>query len=84
MSRKQVKVVFPDGNIKRIPQESCRCPNKIDFSVNNLVIGENYTIYIGNINSSPVRIFPESYSFKATAATQTMSFYYQYAGIIEQ
>lgn len=77
MAKSDIKVVFPDGNIKRIPNSSCQCPNIVDVNISNLIIGKKYTVFINNLNNTPVRTFPESYSFVAETVNRTLSFYYQ-------
>lgn len=77
MAKSDLKVVFPDGNIKHIPNNTCSCPNIVDVNVSNLIVGKKYTVFINNLNNTPVRTFPESYSFLAETPDKTLSFYYQ-------
>lgn len=78
MAKSDIKIVFPDGNIKRLSNDICSCPNSLDVSITNLVVGKKYTVFIDNLNSTPVRTFPSSYSFVAKENNKTLSFYYQY------
>lgn len=79
MPNPDLKLVFPDGNVKNIANETCSCPNMVNITATNLVIGKKYTVFINNLNSTPVRTFPESYSFVADSVNRTLSFYYQFA-----
>lgn len=78
MAKPDIKVIFPEGNIKRLNSNICRCPNKLDVNVTNLVIGKRYTVFINNLNNTPVRTFPFSYSFIADSVIKSLSFYYQF------
>ena len=78
MAQSDIKVVFPDGNIKNIPNSSCQCPNSVNVNVNNLIVGKKYTVSLTNLNNTPVRTFPDSYSFVAETTTRSLSFYYQF------
>lgn len=78
MANSDLKVVFPDGNIKHIPYNTCRCPNTVDVVVTNLVAGKKYTVFINNLNSTPVKTFPDSYSFVAQSEQKALTFYYQF------
>lgn len=78
MAKSDLKIIFPDGNIKRLANSSCKCPNIVNVNVSNLIIGKKYTIFINNLNSTPVRTFPDSYSFVADNTVKTLSFYYQF------
>ena len=79
MANSDIRVVFPDGNIKHLSNNVCECPNKLDVNISNLVVNKKYTVFINNLNSTPVRTFPASYSFVADQTTKTLSFYYQYS-----
>ena len=72
------KIIFPDGNIKRINNEDCSCPNFIDVNLSDLIIGQRYTIFIEQLNDIPVRTFPDSYSFEAKSPNKIFKFYYQF------
>jgi len=78
MPNPDLKLVFPDGNVKSIDNNSCRCPNKVDIVATNLVVGRKYTIFLNSLNETPVRAFPSSYSFVAENISKTISFYYQF------
>ena len=78
-NNRDLKVVFPDGNIVSLNHENCTCPNKLDVNIIDLLPGKKYTVFIKNLNNTPVRTFPESYSFVAKDTNKTLSFYYQYA-----
>jgi hypothetical protein len=78
MANTDIKVVFPDGNIKYLDNSVCTCPNTVDVAVTNLVVGKKYTVFINNLNSTPVRTFPDSYSFIAESTSKNLSFYYQF------
>ena len=78
MTNKDLKVTFPDGNIKNIPNFECSCPNIVNIKINNLIIGKKYTVFITNLNNTPIRAFPESYSFIAENIDKSLSFYYQF------
>lgn len=73
-----LKVIFPDGNVIALDNSRCSCPNTVNVNVTNLVLGKKYTVFINNLNATPVRTFPESYSFVATENNKTLSFYYQF------
>lgn len=79
MIKPDIKVTFPDGNIKHIQNSQCSCPNTLFVDINNLIIGKKYTVSINNLNNTPVRTFPESYSFEADSVNKTLSFYYQFS-----
>lgn len=79
MAKSDIKIVFPDGNIKHLSNNACSCPNIVDVNISNLIIGKKYTVFINNLNNTPVRTFPESYSFEADAINKTLSFYYQFS-----
>jgi hypothetical protein len=79
MADRDLKVVFPLGNVVHLNNSSCTCPNNIDVNIVDLMIGRKYTVFIKNLNSTPVRTFPESYSFIAEASSKTLSFYYQFS-----
>ena len=78
MANPDLKVTFPDGNIKHLANNVCGCPNSLNVLVNNLVVGKKYTVFINNLNNTPVRTFPASYSFVAESINKTLSFYYQF------
>lgn len=78
-NNKDLKVVFPDGNVKYLDNNKCSCPNMLDVSVTNLVKGKKYTVFINNLNDTPVRTFPASYSFVAEADQKILTFYYQFS-----
>lgn len=78
MANPDLKVTFPDGNVKRLNNNVCSCPNSLDVLVNNLVIGKKYTVFINNLNNTPVKTFPESYSFVAASINKSLVFYYQF------
>lgn len=78
MVKPDLKITFPDGNIKRLNNSTCQCPNKLDVDITNLVSGKKYTIFISNLNNTPIRTFPESYSFIAESQAKNLSFYYQF------
>jgi hypothetical protein len=79
MANPDLKVTFPDGNIKHLANNQCDCPNTLEVVVNNLVVGKKYTVFINNLNNTAVRTFPSSYSFVAQNANKTLSFYYQFS-----
>jgi hypothetical protein len=79
MANPDLKVTFPDGNIKRLENSQCACPNMLSVVVNNMVVGKKYTVFINNLNNTPVRTFPSSYSFVAESANKTLAFYYQFS-----
>jgi hypothetical protein len=79
MADRDLKVVFRDGNTISLPNSSCNCPNSINVDVTDMMPGKKYTVFIKNLNSTPVRTFPESYSFIAEASSKTLSFYYQFS-----
>jgi hypothetical protein len=79
MAKSDIKVIFPDGNVKHIPNNSCSCPNILGVNVSNLIVGKKYTVFINNLNNTPVRTFPESYSFVADNVNKHLSFYYQFS-----
>lgn len=79
MVKPDLKITFPDGNIKRLNNSACQCPNKLDVDITNLISGKKYTVFINNLNNTPVRTFPSSYSFVADQTNKTLSFYYQYS-----
>jgi hypothetical protein len=75
---KDLKVSFPDGNIINKANETCNCPNDIVVEIQDLIPGRKYTVYIQNLNNTPVRTFPESFSFVAKEEQKRVSFYYQF------
>lgn len=78
MANLDLKVIFPDGNIKRLSSSVCKCPNELQVNLTNLIVGKKYTVFIENLNNTPVRTFPESYSFSADTNERTFSFFYQF------
>lgn len=78
MANNDIKIVFPDGNITRLQNNQCACPNSINVDLSNLVIGRKYTVSLANINSTPSRLFPESFSFTADAVSKRLTYYYQF------
>lgn len=78
MANADLKVSFPDGNIKHLPYDTCRCPNTVDVLATNLIVGKKYTVFINNLNSTPVKTFPDSYSFVAKSEQKQLTFYYQF------
>lgn len=79
MVENDLKIVFPDGNVVRRPNAQCLCPNSVSVDVIDLVPGKKYTVFINNLNSTPVRLFPESYSFVAKETQKRLTFHYQFA-----
>lgn len=75
---RDLKVSFPDGNIVNKANETCDCPNDITVQIQDLIIGRKYTVFIQNLNNTPVRTFPESFSFVAGETQRKLSFYYQF------
>lgn len=78
MANPDLKIVFPDGNIRTLPNNTCECPNTLNVDLTNLVIGRKYTVSISNLNSTPNRLFPESFSFTAEEASKRLTYYYQF------
>jgi hypothetical protein len=76
---RDLKISFPDGNIINKLHETCKCPSTLDVDVQDLLIGRKYTVFIENINNTPVITFPESYSFVADDDRKRITFYYQFA-----
>jgi hypothetical protein len=79
MAINDLKILFPDGNVVRKTNALCSCPNLLSVDVTDLVPGRKYTIFISNLNDTPVRTFPESFSFVAKETRKRLSFYYQFA-----
>ncbi len=78
MANLDLKVVFSDNNIKNLPNDTCGCPNTLDVLLTNLVVGRKYTVALNNINTTPVRIFPSSFSFTAEEVAKKLTYYYQF------
>jgi hypothetical protein len=78
MANNDIKIVFPEGNISRLSNDKCSCPNEVDVDITNLVVGRKYTVSINNINSTPVRLFPSSFSFTAEETSTRLTYYYQF------
>jgi hypothetical protein len=76
---RDLKISFPDGNIVNKSNETCKCPNILDVDVQDLLIGRKYTVFIENLNNTPVITFPESHSFVADGSQKRITFYYQFA-----
>lgn len=79
MTQNDLRIVFPDGNIVRRPNDQCYCPNTVSVDVIDLVPGKKYTVFISNMNNTDVRLFPESYSFVAKETSKRLQFHYQFA-----
>lgn len=78
MAQNDLRIVFPDGNIVRRPNDQCSCPNSLSVDVIDLVPGKKYTVFISNLNGTSVKIFPESYSFVAKETAKRLQFHYQF------
>jgi hypothetical protein len=76
---RDLKISFPDGNIVNKLNETCRCPNSLNVDIQDLLIGRKYTVFIENLNNTPVITFPESYSFVADTIQKRITFYYEFA-----
>ena len=85
MADRDLKVTFEpntqgsDPNVIHLPNNSCSCPNTVDINIVDMMPGKKYTVFITNLNNTPVRTFPESYSFVADGASKKLSFYYQFS-----
>lgn len=75
----ELKIVFPDGNIVHTPNSQCLFPNPVSVNVVDLIPGKKYTVFMNNLNTTAVRLFPASYSFVADKTEKNLIFYYQFA-----
>lgn len=75
---RDLKVSFPDGNIVYKNNDVCDCPNALEVDIQDLIPGRKYTVFIQNLNNTPVRTFPESFSFVAKDNLKKLTFYYQF------
>lgn len=73
-----LKVNFPDGNIIHISNNKCSSPNALFVDIIDLVPGKKYTVFINNLNTTSVTLFPSSFSFVAEAPTKRLTFYHQF------
>jgi hypothetical protein len=73
-----LKIVFPDGNVINKANAQCFCPNALNVDLTDLILGKKYTVFINNLNTTPVRLFPESFSFVADDTNKRITFHYQF------
>jgi hypothetical protein len=78
MAQTDLKIVFPDGNVVTKPNSQCSCPNTVAVDVIDLEPGRKYTVFMNNLNNTPVRLFPESFSFVAKETQKRLTFHYQF------
>lgn len=78
MANNDLTVIFPDGNIVHTDHDQCSCANSVDVQIRNLIIGKKYTVFIDNLNDTPVTLFPESFSFVANQSEKKLTFNYQF------